>query len=318
MLLLCAIFAMLAQAGAPVPNPSRQAPLLVAEEVFPAIVMSVEDGDSVALKTSGEQLTVDLAGVDAPELSQPGGPQAKQFLISLTLGKTVIVRLTSVADRLARLELGGVDVTAMLIRAGMGWHCPRYADESDLANAEAEARSAKRGLWSVSRPTPPWLFRGAGACWQQTTKPRVSSQKQPNFSGTWTAVSPSDRAGQKLRITQDAVSVTLERMSGPNRAPVAYKLNGTTSRALATPSGPVDIVAKARWNGSALIVEERRWTAPGEEATNVRHVLWMDDRGLLNFEVSSPQPIGQSDATTLVLLRDGVAQPARKAVPEGR
>ena len=208
MLSLCAIFAMLAQAGAPVPNLSRQAPLLVAEEVFPAIVMSVEDGDSVVLKTSGEQLTVDLAGVDAPELSQPGGPQAKQFLTSLTLGKTVIVRLTSVADRLARLELGGVDVTATLIRAGMGWHCPRYADERDLANAEAEARSAKRGLWSVSRPTPPWLSRGAGACWQQTTKPRVSSQKQPNFSGTWTAVSPSDRAGQKLRITQDVVSVT--------------------------------------------------------------------------------------------------------------
>ena len=212
---------------------------------------------------------MDLAGVDAPELSQPGGPQAKQFLTSLTLGKTVTVRLTSVADRLARLELSGVDVTAALIRAGMGWHCPRYADESDLANAEAEARGAKRGLWSVSRPTPPWLSRGAGACWQQTTKPRVSSQKLPNFSGTWTAVSPSDRAGQKLRITQDAVSVTLERMSGPNRAPVVYKLNGTTSRALATPSGPVDIVAKARWNGSALIVEERRWTAPGEEATNV-------------------------------------------------
>jgi hypothetical protein len=58
----------------------------------------------------------------------------------------------------------------------MGWHCPRYSEDRELTRAEADARGAKRGLWSVSQPTPPWLFRGTGACWQQTAKPRVSSQ----------------------------------------------------------------------------------------------------------------------------------------------
>jgi micrococcal nuclease len=304
MLSLWIIVVLFAQAGAPLPNPSRQGPLLVAEEVFSATVMSVEDGDSIVVMTGGERMSLDLAGVDAPEMSQASGPQAKEFLSGLTLGKTVTVRLTSAPDRLARLSVKGTDVSEALIRAGMGWHCPRFADDRDLINAEADARSARRGLWSVAQPMPPWLFRGAGACGQQAAKPKVSSQTRPDFSGTWTAVSPSDRAGQKLRITQDAVSVTLERISEPNPAAVVYKLNGATSRALITPHGPVDIVAKVRWDGSALVVEERRWTVAGEEATNLRQVLWVDDRGLLNFEVSSPQPIGERDVTTLVMRRD--------------
>ena len=46
MLSLCVIAILAQQAGA-APNVSRQGPLLVAEEVFTASVMSVEDGDSV-------------------------------------------------------------------------------------------------------------------------------------------------------------------------------------------------------------------------------------------------------------------------------
>ena len=305
MLSLVAAIAIITQStAAPPPNIVRQGPLLVAEEVFTGTVLSVEDGDTAVVKAPSDQVIVHLAGLDAPEMSQPGGSQAKAFLTALIGGKTVTVRLTNVAERLAKIELEGKDVIETMIRAGMGWHCPRYSEDRALTTAEAEARGAKRGLWSVSQPTPPWLHRGTGACWQQTVKPRVSSQNRPNFSGTWTTVSPAHRAGQRLRIKQDAVSLTLEQMSDPNQALTVYKLDGTTSRALVTPHGPVDIVAKSRWNGAALIVEERRWNRPGEEATNLRQVLWMDERGLLNFEVSSPQPIGQSDATTLVMRRD--------------
>ena len=304
MLSLCTLIAILAQTTGVVPDRSRlQEPLLVAEVVFTAIVTSVDDGDSVLVKTANEEMALNLSGIDAPELSQPGGRQAQAFLSGLTLGKTVTVRLRSATDRLARLELGRADVTELAIRAGMGWHCPRYADDRDLTQAEADARAARRGLWAAPQPTPPWLHRGAGSCWQEKTKPRVSTEKRPDFSGTWTAVSPSDRAGEKLRIEQDAVSVSLWQSSDPNEAWV-YKLNGTTSRAFVTTQGPADIVAKTRWHGSVLILEERRWMVHGEEATNVRRVFWMDERGLSNVEVSSPRPIGETDAMTLVLRRD--------------
>jgi endonuclease YncB( thermonuclease family) len=174
-ILLIAAIVLLTQSGPATPNIARQGPLLVAEEVFTGAVVSVEDGDTVVVKAPVEQTTVHLAGLDAPEMSQSGGQQAKEFLTALIAGKKVTVGLTKVAERFARIELGGTDVTAMMIRAGMGWHCPRYSDDRELTQAEAEARAAKRGLWSVPQPTPPWLYRGAGACWQQAAKPRVSS-----------------------------------------------------------------------------------------------------------------------------------------------
>src|SRR5262245_21583656 len=47
---------------------------------------------------------------------------------------------------------------------GMAWHYVKYApNDRTLAAAEAEARAAKRGLWSDPRPIAPWEWRhGAG------------------------------------------------------------------------------------------------------------------------------------------------------------
>jgi endonuclease YncB( thermonuclease family) len=286
-----------------------QGPILVAEEVFKGTVTAVEDGDSLFVKTASERTAVHLAGVDAPEMSQPGGPEAKKFLSDLVLGKTVTVRLQSVQERSARIEADGSDVSAVLIRRGMAWHCPRFSNDRDLTVAEAEARASKRGLWSVERPTPPWLHRGAGACWRQQKEDRTSRPDRRDFSGSWIALSPSLESGRKVIITQDAVSVTIEHLSDLGIPPLAYKLNGPTSRAFTTPDGPVDVVAKARWSGDALIVEERRWIVRGQEPTSLRQTLWLDDRGLLNLEVASPRPMGEHDATWLVLRRDVPSQP---------
>jgi photosystem II stability/assembly factor-like uncharacterized protein len=132
----------------------------------------------------------------------------------------------------------------------------------------------------------------------------------PDFSGDWTTVSPAARAGQKLTIRQDAATLTFEQPSEWGERSLVYKLGGTTSRALRTADGTVDIVAKTHWSGRSLVVEERRWTVYGQEANNVRQILWLDDGGLLNVEVSTPQPIGQQDVTRLVLRRES-APPRR-------
>ena len=155
-----------------------QDPILVAEEVFQATVTAVEDGDTLAVKTANaESVVVQIASVDAPELSQPGGPEAKAFLTKLVLGKIVTVRLQSTVDRSARVEIAGTDISAALIRNGMAWHCPRYADDRELTIAESDARTSKRGLWSTPRPTPPWLYRRAGACWQEKSEGRRKKEE---------------------------------------------------------------------------------------------------------------------------------------------
>jgi endonuclease YncB( thermonuclease family) len=299
------IVAALAQAAPPpvIRQQAAQGPVLVAEEVFPATVLAIDDGDSVVVKTTTEQVPVRVDGVDAPEMAQPGGPEAKAFLSSLLLGKTVTVRVKNHRERSARLEVDGADVSATLIRSGMAWHCPRFTNDTVLTSAEAEARAAKRGLWSAARPTPPWLYRGAGACWQEEKGTRSKARERPDFSGTWTAISPPDHVGQQVRIRQDTATLTIERHTPQGASSEVFNLEGPTSRAFSTAHGPVDIVAKSRWHGNALIVDERRWMVRGEEALNVRQVLWLDDRGLLNLEVSTPRPIGETDATTLVLRK---------------
>lgn len=300
LLIVVAIAAQSAQAVPP--SESRQSISTVVEEVFSATVTAVPDGDTVTVSAPSEQTTLRIAGIDAPEMSQPGGPEAQAFLSSLVLGKGVTVRLKSVAERFARIEIGGTDVSAAMIRRGMAWHCARYTDDRELADAETDARASKRGLWSRPAPTPPWLHRGASACWEDKTRERASAAAT-DFSGSWTAVSPPEHAGREVTIRQDAVSLTIEHPSAHPGPPMVYRLGGTTSRALITAFGPVDIVARTRWNGAALIVEERQWTVRGEEPSNVRQVLWIDDRGLLNIETASPQPLGESDATRMVLKR---------------
>jgi len=151
----------------------RQFPLLVAEEVFQATVLSIEDGDTMNVRAvaSGEASVIHVVGVDAPELSQPGGAEAKAFLAGLVSGKTITVRLKAALERFAQVEIDGSDVSFLLIRNGMAWHCPRFAKEEGLTAAEAEARRAKRGIWSRPQPTPPWIYRGAGVCWEKQKAP---------------------------------------------------------------------------------------------------------------------------------------------------
>jgi endonuclease YncB( thermonuclease family) len=282
-----------------------QDPTLVAEEVLQAKVVSVEDGDTLVIRSlaAGESMTIHIAGVDAPEMSQPGGPEAKGYLSDLVFGKTVTVRLKGTIEPLARVEIAGSDVSLQLIRSGMAWHCPRFAKEDTLAAAEADARHSKRGLWSRAQPTPPWIHRGVGVCWQQQNPPAKSQSTRPDFSGRWTAISPSDRAGDELTIVQDAGTLTIRQPSGES---LTYKLEGTTSRAFTTEHGPADTVAKSHWNDGVWIVEERQWLVRGQEPRNVRRRIWVDDGGFLNLEVSSPRPIGEYDSR-IVRYRSAIA-----------
>jgi endonuclease YncB( thermonuclease family) len=60
----------------------------------------------------------------------------------------------------ARVEAGGGDLGALLIRRGHAWHYERYAPgATEYARLERQARNANRGLWSRAGPVPPWDWR---------------------------------------------------------------------------------------------------------------------------------------------------------------
>ena len=88
-------------------------------------VSRVVDGDTLVL-ASGEW--VRLLGIAAPERRKPGGPEATEALRKLVAGEIVEVRREG-RDRygrtLARLRVGGLDISAELLLLGLAEPWPK-------------------------------------------------------------------------------------------------------------------------------------------------------------------------------------------------
>jgi endonuclease YncB( thermonuclease family) len=55
----------------------------------------------------------------------------------------------------------GRSLNQELVRVGFAWWFRRYSSDVTLAGLEAEARSARRGLWADPHPVAPWDYRRA-------------------------------------------------------------------------------------------------------------------------------------------------------------
>ena len=132
-------------------------------------VVGVADGDTITvLDADKAQHKIRLTGIDAPEKKQPFGNRSKQSLSDMVFTKIVTVE-TDKRDRygrqLGKVMDGGKDVNLEQVRAGMAWHYKAYEraqsviDRQAYADAESEAKAAKRGLWVDVEPTPPWEWR---------------------------------------------------------------------------------------------------------------------------------------------------------------
>ncbi len=129
---------------------------------FVGRVVGVSDGDTISVLREGRAVRVRLDGIDAPEGGQAYGQRAKAFVSQLVYGKTVTVDVRDI-DRygrlVARVYVTDEDTSLAIVRAGYAWHFVRYSNDTTLAAAEREARTARRGLWQDPRAVPPWEFR---------------------------------------------------------------------------------------------------------------------------------------------------------------
>lgn len=126
-------------------------------------VTRVYDGDTIKIEGHDIEIRVRLVGIDAPEASkkkgergQPYSKMAKQFLTTLILGKTVNIigyGLDSYNRILGIVLCHGRSVNLEMLRAGYAevyqGKPPREFDLTPYLDAEAEARKAKRGIWSL-------------------------------------------------------------------------------------------------------------------------------------------------------------------------
>ena len=61
--------------------------------------------------------------------------------------------------KIVTIRLFGADAPEMN-QPSLAWWSPQYAPDSrDLRLAEDTARAAKRGLWAMPAPVPPWQWR---------------------------------------------------------------------------------------------------------------------------------------------------------------
>jgi endonuclease YncB( thermonuclease family) len=129
---------------------------------FTGKVVKVTDGDTVHVLLDRETHKIRLLHIDAPESKQAFGTKAKQALSERVFGKEVKVVWKS-RDRYKRIlgdiYLGDRWINLEMVQDGMAWHYKQFSKDEKMAQAEDEARKAKKGLWADPNPIPPWEFR---------------------------------------------------------------------------------------------------------------------------------------------------------------
>jgi len=122
-------------------------------------VTAVRSADVVVLNYGKGEYVVRIVGIEPP--TGATARQARQYVSNLVLGKNARLRLERRApngEMVARLYTddpvnGNKDVGLELLRAGLVRHQATYDGKyGEMAAAEREARTARRGLWAAAVP----------------------------------------------------------------------------------------------------------------------------------------------------------------------
>lgn len=169
-------------------------------------VLKVFDGDGFLTRISGDEFTGNhdsenrvaarFGFVDAPELEQPGGIEAKEFLVALIAGRwlelAVLIKMDTgkIVDRHGRIVcvpflteeyltaefrtssddlhsadlLGGPllvtrNIELEMVLNGWAWVVERYGPDERYFDALADAQRHRRGIWAQENNIPPWEFK---------------------------------------------------------------------------------------------------------------------------------------------------------------
>tara|TARA_B100001109_G_scaffold23210_1_gene16838 strand:+ start:62 stop:541 length:480 start_codon:yes stop_codon:yes gene_type:complete len=141
-------------------------PHYVLSEEYEAVVLKVIDGDTIYIKSDNGRKKVRLRHIDAPEIRQSYGKEAKIFLDKQIDGKKIIVN-SDYKDRYGR-DIGDIFVynndeaiyiNAKLVKSGHAWVYKSYRKNTYLMNLENFARENMLGLWKDKSAIEPWEFR---------------------------------------------------------------------------------------------------------------------------------------------------------------
>jgi endonuclease YncB( thermonuclease family) len=135
---------------------------LAEERILTGKCVKVVDGDTLIIECDKARRTVELDGIDAPELKQPWGKEVRSFVKNVVGGREVEIEMLESSDDIvrARVTVNGQDLSEMLVASGLAW-VPEDANDDELAELSTKAKGMPCGLWRDADPIPPWDFREA-------------------------------------------------------------------------------------------------------------------------------------------------------------
>jgi endonuclease YncB( thermonuclease family) len=108
-----------------------------------------------------------MLGLDAPEICQAFGTQARDALAARVLHRTVRVS-TRARDQYQRsvgsVSLEGQDVGAWLVERGFAWSARYRGRSGPYAQEETQARQGRVGLWAANAVEPRVFRKRHGSC----------------------------------------------------------------------------------------------------------------------------------------------------------
>jgi endonuclease YncB( thermonuclease family) len=139
-------------------------------EVICGRIIGIADGDTATLLTpNNTSVRIRFAFIDAPEKQQAYGQAAKKNLSDLIYDHSVEVHVKAI-DQYGRtvghVFSDGKDINLAQVAMGYAWHYKTYAKRmqsqalfASYAQAQANAKQSRLGLWQEAKPVPPWEFR---------------------------------------------------------------------------------------------------------------------------------------------------------------
>jgi endonuclease YncB( thermonuclease family) len=144
-------------------------------------VLEVFDGDGFRTKIALCQLTgnpkhheekeaiIRCGFIDAPELEQRGGSEAREFLTALIGGRKVWIVILMKMDTGKSVDAYGRivavpylddrNIEIEMVLNGWAWVIEKYEPDEIYFEALEAARRNKRGIWAYEDNVPPWTFK---------------------------------------------------------------------------------------------------------------------------------------------------------------
>jgi endonuclease YncB( thermonuclease family) len=138
-------------------------------------VLKVFDGDAFLTRIANVRTAVRFGFIDAPELEQRGGIEAREFLTALIGGRSVWIDILlkmntgKSFDRHGRLVAVGyladrypdrtMNIEIEMLRNGWAWLVEKYGPDQIYFDALEVAQRNRRGIWAHEDNVPPWSFK---------------------------------------------------------------------------------------------------------------------------------------------------------------